>query len=108
MIIFVKPTDYYMSDIHYYWHGNVYTGSYKGMRYSIQRSPLVNLYSREGESQREDPYARLLGYIWQEPFCRKATDPHLVISREFSFDDAGLRELCDWINEQYNSRKWNS
>ena len=108
MEVVVKLTDYFIHNIQFYWYGNIYTGSHKGMRYSIQRFPCVNLYSREGESQRDDPNARLLCYIWPEPFCRKATDPNLVMSKEFSFDSDGLTLLHDWINEQYNNGNWDA
>ena len=63
----------------------VFHGSYRGMRFQMQKS------SRDEETI-------LQVYAWPEPFTFGNTADELKISQEFSFDNDGLAQSVDWLN----------
>ena len=66
----------------------VFHGSYRGMRFQMQKS------SRDEETI-------LQVYAWPEPFTFGNTADELKISQEFSFDNDGLAQSVDWLNTVY-------
>ena len=66
----------------------VFHGSYRGMRFQMQKS------SRDEETI-------LQVYAWPEPFTFDKTAEELKISQEFSFDNDGLAQSIDWLNTVY-------
>ena len=63
----------------------VFHGSYRGMRFQMQKS------SRDEETI-------LQVYAWPEPFTFGNPADELKISQEFSFDNDGLAQSVDWLN----------
>ena len=63
----------------------VFHGSYRGMRFQMQKS------SRDEETI-------LQVYAWPEPFTFGNTADELKISQDFSFDNDGLAQSVDWLN----------
>ena len=63
----------------------VFHGSYRGMRFQMQKSSC-------------DEETILLVYAWPEPFTFDKTADDLKISQEFSFDNDGLAQSVDWLN----------
>ena len=62
-------------------------GSYKGIRYRIEKN--------------EDEEAlRLKCTTWPEPYSFEATDEKLMEYYYSSFDDEGLRDIVEYINEK--------
>lgn len=69
-----------------------FTGSMSGMRYMLKKNE-------------EDGKAILSVIIWPEPFCYGKTPDEKKQSMEFTFDEQGLDEAADWLNEQYIQQK---
>ncbi|WP_434311681.1 hypothetical protein [Hominifimenecus sp. rT4P-3] len=67
------------------------TGSYKGMRFLLQK-------------QGEDP-ALLKVFIWPQPLGFDAAPAEQKTEKEFSFSDAGIEEALQWLNERYEAEK---
>ncbi len=67
-----------------------YTGSYKEMRYRIQKE------------EQEDGLA-LKVFAWKGIFCFDKTPLENMIQETFSFSKEGLIEIRDWLDEQYKS-----
>ena len=65
-----------------------FTGSYKGMRYRVEKTD-------EG----------LMATVWPEPFNWQATPDDQKTSAAFSFDEEGLTQATDWLNNQYTTRE---
>lgn len=69
-----------------------FTGSYKGMRYLIQKST-------------EDEAEVFLVHIWPGPYNFASTEDSLKTSAAFPFTPEGKQEAVDWMNRQWTSRK---
>lgn len=69
-----------------------YTGSMKGMRYMLKK--------RETEEE-----TRLEVIIWPEPLGYAKTAENKKQRIEFTFNQEGLEEAVDWLNEQYVNQK---
>ena len=67
-----------------------YTGSYKEMRYRIQK-----------EEQENELVLRV--FAWKGIFCFDKTPLEDMIQETFSFSKEGLEEIRDWLNEQYKN-----
>lgn len=65
-----------------------FTGSCRGMRYRLEG---VN-----GEDGK-----RLKATVWPEPFNYFTTPEDRKISELFSFDEDGVTDAVDWMNDQY-------
>ncbi len=68
-----------------------YTGSYKGMRYRIQK-------------EEQEKTLILKTFAWKGIFCFDKTPPEDMISKTFPFSDEGLVEITNWLNEQYEKQ----
>lgn len=73
-----------------------YTGSMEGMRYMLRKIMV-------GED------AKLEVIIWPEPFGYAKTPESKKQKMEFAFNNEGLEQAVDWMNEQHEmqSALWN-
>ncbi|MDE7323751.1 MAG: hypothetical protein K2N73_13740 [Lachnospiraceae bacterium] len=69
-----------------------FTGSHKGIRFMLHMETL-------------EQEKKLKVYLWSEPFGFEATPDDEKISELFAFNEGGLEEAIDWINENYESVK---
>lgn len=69
-----------------------YMGSMSGMRYMLRKKAA-------GEE------TKLEVVIWPEPFNFVKTPENKKQRMEFTFDDIGLNDAVDWLNEQYEQQK---
>ena len=67
-----------------------YTGSYKEMRYRIQK-----------EEQKNEVVLKV--FAWKGIFCFDKTPLENMLQKTFSFSKEGLEEIRDWLNELYKS-----
>ncbi len=65
-----------------------FTGSYKGMRFMIRKEMV-------------EEEKKLRAYVWSEPFGFDSTPDDQKCSELFSFDEKGLAQAIDWMNEHY-------
>ena len=77
----------------YYTYGEPFSGSFKGMRYRLQK-----------KSDGQD--AVLETVIWPEPFSEEKTDDGLKIKKTFDFTEDGKEDAVCWLNEMYESKNW--
>ncbi len=75
-----------------------YTGSYRGMRYRIEKT----------ESEEEGK--RLLATVWPEPYNYFNTAEEKKIRAYFSFDEDGIVKIVEWMSERWQEDKdrWTS
>lgn len=70
-----------------------FTGSYKGMRFRMEK------LEKEGEE------TVLFVSIWPEPYNYDSTAEEEKEHREFSFDADGIAGGVDWLNERYEKEQ---
>lgn len=68
-----------------------FTGSYQGLRYSLQKK--VN----DDENNKGEV---ILACAWPEPLCFEKTDELLKHFMEFDFSKEGLNEAWDWLSNK--------
>lgn len=78
-----------------------FTGSYRGMRYQLQKFDKV-IEEAHGEEP-EKTETVLLAIIWPEPFNFEVTPEEKKHSKEFSFDPDGMWAAIDWLNEEHEA-----
>lgn len=66
-----------------------FSGSCQGIRFRLKKE------ERDGD-------AFLEVYAWPEPFSFDKTDESLKVRHEFSFDEDGVRQAVDWLNEMHH------
>ncbi|MBO5372813.1 MAG: GNAT family acetyltransferase [Lachnospiraceae bacterium] len=69
-----------------------FTGSYKGMRYLIQKAAI-------------DETAVFLVTTWSGPYSYANTDASLRTEKSFPFEAASLEEITDYLNQTYQEKK---
>lgn len=69
----------------------VFTGSYLGMRYRIQK-----------ESAESDCFRV---WVWPGPYAFAATGEDVKTSADFPFTEEGRQQAVDWLNEQWAAKK---
>lgn len=65
------------------------TGSMSGMRYMVKKTET-------GEAE---------VIIWPEPYAYAYTDEELKQRKNFPLTDEGMLQICDYLNEQYESQR---
>lgn len=100
----IKHGSYYINNLIYFWHGEAYTGSFKGMRFQIHRYPMLNLFEKGMENERFNPDAKIVGHVWPEPYCFEAVPQNEVITKSYGFTEEGLEALRNWINMMYATK----
>lgn len=73
-----------------------FTGSYLGMRYRIQKD-------KDGDG--DDSTDCLKVYAWPGPYIFDVTPDEQKVSASFPFSDEGRKQVVDWLNDLYESRK---
>ena len=69
-----------------------FTGSYKGMRYRIQKDTL-------------DEAEIFLAHVWPGPYNFDSTEDALKTSASFPFTEEGKEEMVAWLNLQWSALK---
>ncbi len=96
-----------------------FTGSDRGMRYSIYKVEETRIIqpetTKEGESSdanaaaaeapKEEKITLLEAAACPGPFSVDFTKPELFIKKRFSFDDAGRAAAVDWLNALYEEKR---
>lgn len=78
-----------------------FTGSDQGMRYLLRKAERV-----VEEAAGETPAVTrtvLEAVVWPEPFGFEATADEKKVTKEFSFDQEGIRQAAAWMNEQHEA-----
>ena len=91
-------------NLKHYEYGEAFFGSYKGMRYRLAREPLENVVFTPVDER--DPDARLMATVWPEPYSYFDTDEDKKVSEKFEISEEGFDAASAWINEKYESGKW--
>lgn len=83
-----------------------FSGSYLGMRYRIER--IEHPSTEEVKDTTPENVTRFLVTVFPGPYCYDVVPEEEKTSAEFEFSETGLCDVCDWLNEQYNSQieKW--
>lgn len=82
----------------YYTHGAPFNGSYKGMRYRIERNPL------KIDKKDTETVPVLIATVWPEPMNYDHTAEELKIRETFNCDKEGKVNAVAWLNEQYEKK----
>lgn len=69
-----------------------FTGSYRGMRYRLERA--------SGEDG-----TKLKATVWPEPFNFFTTPAEEKMSEIFDFDEDGVSDAVDWMNDRYEAER---
>lgn len=85
----------------YFEYGQRFHGSYRGMRYSIAREPLLNVFFKSEEEKKD---GTIKACAWPEPFSIDKTPEENIICAEFSFDEEGVCGAVDWINSVWEDK----
>lgn len=78
-----------------------FTGSYRGMRYQLQKFDKVIEEAHDEEPEKTETV--LLAIIWPEPFNFEVTPEENKHSKEFPFDPDGMWAAIDWLNEEHEA-----
>lgn len=79
----------------YFEYGEAYYGSHNGFRYRIGVEPLENVHYKP---QEEKDKHTLKAWVWKEPLGFDAAEEKT--SADFAFNEDGLCEALNWINEK--------
>ncbi|MCH5281559.1 MAG: hypothetical protein J1E61_08835 [Lachnospiraceae bacterium] len=96
----VESKDLYL--LEHYGYGEAFYGSVGGMRYRVNRNPMV---PDRAASKEEMQDVTLIVYIWPGPKNFAKTPKEEMISKEFAYSDEGKEEAAAWISAQYEERK---
>ncbi len=87
--------------ISWYEHGIPYYGSHRGMRFRIARDPMEDVALKPPDKKGEALFQVI---IWPEPYSFDATPEEQKTVETFPFDEAGKKQLVEWLNAQYAAR----
>jgi len=82
----------------YFEYGEMFHGSYRGMRYQLGRDPLEVVWFKSPQEKAE---GRIKAWVWPEPLAFDKTDDDKKIDKEFEFSEKGVSSAVDWINEMW-------
>ena len=89
-----------------------FTGSDRGMRYSIYKVEETRVIPNEDtsndaseEAPKEEKVTLLEAAACPGPFSVDFTKPELFTKKRFSFDDEGRAAAVDWLNELYEEKR---
>ena len=71
----------------------IYTGSYRGMRYLLRK---------KGDEKAGD--AELEAVVWPEPLNLEHTEERLIQTECFSLSEQGREDAIEWLNRQYQEK----
>lgn len=76
-----------------------FTGSFCGMRYKMMKA----------SSETDENQTEVLRVVhWPEPYGFDATDEEKKRQKDFSFDEEGIQQGIDWLNESYEKEYLNN
>lgn len=78
-----------------------FTGSWRGMRYLLQKAERV--LPPEGEGEEPETKTVLEAVFWPEPFSYEATAEEKKHGKDFPFSADGLEQAVAWLNEEYGA-----
>ncbi|MCD8369533.1 MAG: hypothetical protein LUC94_04225 [Clostridiales bacterium] len=78
-----------------------FTGSYRGMRYQLERAEIVGKEATETEPEEKTPVIRAT--IWPEPFNFEVTAEEKKHWKNFPFTLDGIWESVDWLNAEHEA-----
>lgn len=70
-----------------------FTGSFQGMRYKMTKA-------KSGKEENQTDVLRVIH--WPEPYGFDATDEEKKRQKDFSFDEEGIQQGIDWLNQSYS------
>lgn len=70
-----------------------FTGSYQGMRFMLHQETV-------------EEEKKLQVYIWPEPLGFEATPDEKKLSELFPFNEEGMAQAIEWMNERYELVKY--
>lgn len=76
-----------------------FTGSFRGMRYRME---MTKKPGDEAEGTAEETVLTVTR--WPEPYAFDMTPEEEKISKEFSFDEAGIEAAVDWLNNEWKAQ----
>lgn len=76
-----------------------FTGSLRGMRYSIYK------VEERSESEEEKPKVYLEAAACPGPYSVDSTADELFTRERFSFDEEGRKAAIDWLNDHYEKNR---
>ncbi len=82
----IQRVDLYHTD---FYKKSDFTGSLKGMRYTIARK----------QPEEQDPY--FLVTIFPGPYNEEHTADELKVKKEYPFSNEAIDEICTYLNEYY-------
>lgn len=86
-------------------HKSVFTGSYQGMRYRLEKKKREACENQEEQSAAEEkPVDCLLVTFWPGPYSFAATSEEKK-SREFIFGEEGIEMAVSWLNQEWEQQK---
>lgn len=80
----------------YFEYGEIFHGSYRGMRYQLGREPLETVWFMPKEKKEE---GTIKACIWPEPLSFECTEEEKKKYKEFEFSEAGVNQAVDWFNQ---------
>lgn len=89
-----------------------FTGSFRGMRYVLQKAERVAKERSDGKDEAEgkQPDGKeegketvLEAVIWPEPYNFEMTGEDKKHGRDFPFREEGLWEAVNWLNEEFEA-----
>lgn len=80
----------------YFEYGQIFHGSYRGMRYCMGREPLEKCWNK---SEEEKQQGKIKVCVWPEPFSFEKTSEDKKVYTEYPFGENGVREAIDYLNE---------
>ncbi len=78
-----------------------FTGSYRGMRYQLDRQEQVITEAKDGAEAQTETVIRAV--IWPEPLNYEKTPEEKKHSRSFPFTTEGIWQAVDWLNEEHEA-----
>lgn len=75
-----------------------FTGSFQGMRYKMMKE-------KSGEKENQTDVLRVIH--WPEPYGFDAADEEQKRQKDFSFDEEGIQQGINWLNQAYTEEYLN-
>lgn len=80
----------------------VFTGSYEGMRYRLEKTEVERSPAREGEEAKTE--TRLKVSFWEGPYSFDVVPEGKKEVEEFSFSEEGIVKAVDWLNDAWQKQ----
>ncbi|MCD8082254.1 MAG: hypothetical protein LUE86_01705 [Clostridiales bacterium] len=78
-----------------------FTGSFRGMRYLLEKAEADGKETEEREAAGPEPVIRAV--IWPEPFNFEVTGEEKKHHKDFPFTTDGIWEAVDWLNAEHDA-----